>query len=84
MWLFDEINPHLFYSVTVKNWSMLLCVGESIWTQKSDGGKVALALHTDLPQEVSHPSVISILLYLTVNKFCSFISAAEMNCEIKY
>lgn len=35
---------------------MFVCVGESIWTQKSDGGKVALALHTDLPQEVSSTS----------------------------
>ncbi|XP_078321875.1 dynein heavy chain domain-containing protein 1-like isoform X4 [Crassostrea virginica] len=37
---------------SIANVASELAAGESIWTQKSDGGKVALALHTDLPQEI--------------------------------
>uniref|UniRef100_A0A8W8M9M4 AAA+ ATPase domain-containing protein n=1 Tax=Magallana gigas TaxID=29159 RepID=A0A8W8M9M4_MAGGI len=39
---------------SIANVASELAASESIWTQKSDGGKVALALHTDLPQEVKH------------------------------
>ncbi|XP_062587861.1 dynein heavy chain domain-containing protein 1-like, partial [Saccostrea cucullata] len=37
---------------SIANVASELAASESIWTQKSDGGRVALALQTDLPQEI--------------------------------
>ncbi|XP_056008158.1 dynein heavy chain domain-containing protein 1-like [Ostrea edulis] len=37
---------------SIANVASELAASESIWTQKSDGGRVALALNTDLPHEV--------------------------------